>query len=183
MVDFIAMAVAFGDFGFAVDFGGFCAFFKGGWVIAEAHRVAGALFALLIFRDANDIFGGFLVDFFTVSSVETGEAGGGDDGGLEAEADAEVGLVFFEGVSSGGDFAFDASVAKAARYEKSVNGGEVFFGGGFGVDPFEVEAYIFSPSSGFESFGDREVGVGVVGVFGDEADGDGFLRLGFDTRD
>ena len=116
LVDFVAVAVTLDDRGGAVDLSGFGAFDEGGRVVAETHGTAGGLFAALVFHNVDDVvprsFGS--AKFFGVGGLDSAFSGGGDDGGLKAETEAEIGDLVVERVGGSGDFAFDAPGAETA---------------------------------------------------------------------
>ena len=181
MVDFVAVAVAFGDVGGAVNLSSGGIFGEFGGVVAEAHGAAGRFFPFLPFHDVDDILFAIFDDFFGIGVAQTPASGGGDAGHLHAEAETKIWYIVGEGVGGGGDFAVDAARAKTAGDNNTVDGGEVSISSGFGVDPGEVEVDFVPSSSGLEGFGDADISIIVADIFGDETDLDslGIFAIAF----
>ena len=120
------MAVALGDFGGAVGFGGERAGLELAGPCAEAHGSA-HLFDTGQFAQLVD-------DAVRRGGVELAGVGAGeaadvarvlDAGGLHAEADAEVGDVVLAGVADGVEHALDAALAEAAGDKDAVEAAEL----------------------------------------------------------
>ena len=125
-VEFVAVAVAFGDFGGAVGVGGERAGLHDAGPRAEAHGAAHLFDAGELAEFVDDAVGGGGVELAGVGVLEPADVAGVlDAGGLHAEADAEVGDVVLAGVADGVEHAFDAALAEAAGDEDAVEAFEL----------------------------------------------------------
>src|SRR5690606_16037366 len=97
-----------------------------------------------------------------------------DHGGLHAVADAEVRQPGFARMARGQDLALEAAIAEAARYQDAVEA--VQRRGAFALDlaglqPLQRHLGALADIAVLERFGQRLVGVLVVDVLADDADG------------
>eukprot|EP00964_Phaeocystis_antarctica_P146444 scaffold112710_cov30-Phaeocystis_antarctica.AAC.1 len=104
-----------------------------------------------------------------------------DDGDLEAEADAEEGLLVLPREACRGDLALNAAVAKAARHEDAISLLEGLPRGGIrgagaaldevrGVDPLDDELALGVEGSVVQRLDDGEVRVGELRILADDGD-------------
>ena len=87
-----------------------------------------------------------------------------DNGGLQAETQAQKRHAVFARIANRGDFAFDAAHAKTAGHNNRVHAAE-FFGDiiaqAFGVDPFDFDFGFVFDAAVFERFNHRNISVGL----------------------
>lgn len=122
VVDFVAVAMAFGDrFGF-IGLGGGGAGPDHTGPGAEAHAVAWADGYILLFHEADDGMGRGGLDLGGVGSCESADMPGHfDDGALETQADAEEGDLVFSGMADSDDLALGAALAEATGHKDAIH--------------------------------------------------------------
>ena len=191
-VHFVAVAVAFVDDFRAVDLCDFAAGFEPCRQGAEAHGAAEvALFvALFGFAAFVDPFGDEGDHGFLAAIAPFGAAGifdaedvtrVFDDSELHAEADAEVGDAVFARVLHGADFAADAAVTEASRYDDTVHTFQQRHAlpvQVFGIDVADVHRVAAADAGVVERFVERFVGVGEVHIFANHGNRHFVLQVG-----
>ena len=114
------MAVAFGNFRFAVERRCAAALRQHARICAEAHRAALLGDGLLFGHDINDGMLGKLIEFRRMRILPAQHVPRElDHGDLHTEADAEIGDLMRAGVLCGDDHALNAAVAEAAGHENA----------------------------------------------------------------
>ena len=181
-VEFVAVAVAFGDFGAAVGLGGQRAGLEHAGPGAEAHGAAHLFDAGELAEFVDDAVGRGGVELAGVGAVQPADVAGElDAGGLHAEADAEVGRAGLARVADGVEHAFDAALAEAAGDEDAVEVLElrdVVVGlEAFGFDPGDAQLEVVRERAVDEGFLEGFVAVFVLDVLADDGDGDFVLGV------
>src|SRR5690606_30173965 len=119
----------------------------------------------------------------------SGIAGGGNNGHLQAQAEAEIRLLMRKRVLGRLDFAFQAALAEASGHNATVevfnnrtDDGAILVKLG-AVNPGYVDIDALCPGSAFQRFENRCVSIGIVHVFGYEPDFYGPRVSGFGAPD
>src|SRR5665648_913460 len=190
-VHLVAVAVALGNAGRAVDLGDLTALGEHGVVSAETHGAAkiAVLLAFLQFLAPHPF--GHEADHRLLGGAELGGAGVLDAGKvagdldhshLHAEADAEIRKLTHARIAGGVDLALGAALAESARHENAVDVLEI--GGGvlalehLRLDPFEIDLDLVGDAAMDQRFVQGFVGVLEPGVFADDGHGHLAVRLG-----
>ena len=103
-----------------------------------------------------------------------------DGGDLHAQADAQVGHLVLAGEARGGDLAFDAALAEAARHQHGVVLGQLRHAlgrDGFGVDVVDLHPHVVLHAGVAQRLVERLVAVRQVDVLADHGDVDFALRV------
>src|SRR5690606_22521628 len=187
VVEFVAVAVALGHHVPAVDRVRPGAGLEPLLLQAQAHGAAhvAVLAAALDLAAAGAPFGdqadhrvrGLAVVLGAVGTLEASHVPGHvHHRGLHAVADPEVGDALFAGVLRRQHLALEAAVAETARYQDAVEPGQDLVGAValdvLGFDPFQVDPGALADAAVAQRLGHRLVGVLVVDVLADHADGD-----------
>ena len=141
-----------------------------GLVGAQAHGGSHGLDAFLLFLEADDWVGGFLVEFRGVGVIHAADVACVlNDGHLHAQANAQERDSFGARVFHRLDFSFNAAVSKAARHQNAVHGANhglrALFLNFFRVYPENFHAGVIFRTGVSEGFIDGFVGVLESDVF------------------
>ena len=117
------------------------------------------------------------VRFFQAQHI----AGEFHDGKLHTEAQTQVGDLIFAGIADGAEHSVNTAAAEAAGHQHAGHALEdlcnVFRRHGFGVHPTNANVRAVRNACVLECFDDADIGVVQLGVFADQRDLDGFLRV------
>ena len=188
IVELIAVAVALINFGRAVAFGHLGAGGDGAGVLAQPHRAALGLNALLVGHQINDIvlaLGGKLAGVGV--RVAQHIAGVLHDHDLHTQTDAEVGDMVLPRVLGSLDHPLDAAVAEAAGNDDAVRiaqliGAAALVHQMLAVHPLDLDLALILKAGVVQALHNAEVGIVQLDILAHQCDGAG-LAAGGDAAD
>ena len=174
VVELIAVAVALVDLRRAVAVGHLRARRDDAGVLAQTHRAALRLNALLVRHQVNDVVLALGRKFAGVGvGVAQYVAGVLHDHDLHAQADAEIGHVVLTRVLRSLDHALDAAVTKAARHNDAVHVAQLVGAAGLvdemlTVDPLDLDLALVLKARVVQALHDAQISVVQLDVLTDQ---------------
>src|SRR5690606_34086778 len=175
LVDFVTVAVAFGDAAGAVDLGRQAAFPHLAGIGPQAHGAPHLLDAQQVAQLVDDRVPGLAVELGGARSLDAADvARVFDDHALHAEADAEHRDTVFAGVADRADLALGAPGSETDRHQQAVDLENFPRPGlvleGLGVDVDEFDRGVVGDAAVHQGLVQALVGVGQLHVLADDAD-------------
>ena len=183
-VELVAMAVALADLGFAVRLMGQRAGLELAGPGAQPHGAAQFFHAAQLAQLVDDAVRSGRIEFAGVRLLQAADVARVFDARrLHAQADAEIRNLLLAGVLNSFQHAFDAALAESAGNQDAVHVFQLRLHGlvagleTLGFDPVHVELEVVGERAMHQRFLQRLVGIFVLDILADDANGDFVLRV------